>query len=98
MTGPYTMLVRRSQLQYVGICLELNLAACGDTLPEVEKHLSEAIQAYLADVAEHPETVVAATPMMELIEFLQDTQPQGCAAPKKCMLRPFEVHEVPAYA
>ena len=33
---PYTVIIRRSKLEYVGLCLELNVSARGADLPEVE--------------------------------------------------------------
>jgi predicted RNase H-like HicB family nuclease len=94
----YTVMVRKSKLQYVAICLELNVSACGDTLVEVEGNLGEAIQEYLADVKEHPETHVEPIGIAEVIEFLRDTEPEWHATKGKRLLRPFEIHEVPAYA
>lgn len=37
MKKKYTAIIRKSQLEYVAICLELNLSARGETLAEVEK-------------------------------------------------------------
>ena len=99
MKKPYTAIVRKSKYQYVAICLELNVSACGDTLVEVENSLKNAIEAYLEDVNEHPETQVSPITIDELIEFFQDTQPEWHAAlSEDFILRPFEVHEVPSYA
>ncbi len=60
MPKPYTVIVRKSKLQYVAVCLELNVSACGDTLAEVEIALKEAIELYLEDVAAYPETQISA--------------------------------------
>jgi len=99
MKKPYTVIIRKSQLQYVAVCLELNVSACGDTLAEVEENLKNAIELYLEDINNHPETQVTSMTMNELIEFFQDTQPEWHRfLPEKFVLRPFEVHEVPAYA
>jgi predicted RNase H-like HicB family nuclease len=99
MDTKYTAIIRKSKLEYVAICLELNLAARGETLVEVEKNLRTAIELYNEDVIEHPETVVAATTSEELIEFLRDTEPEWYREPADdLILRPLEIHEVPAYA
>jgi predicted RNase H-like HicB family nuclease len=99
MEKKYTAIVRKSKLEYVAICLELNVCARGVDLADVEKNLWEAIELYLQDIQEHPETCVAPISTGELIEFLQDTEPEWHRETgKELMLRPFEVHEVPAYA
>ena len=99
MPNHYTALVRKSKLEYVAICLEVNVSSRGDDLAEVEKNLRTAIELYLADVIEHPETVVSPISTPELIEFLQDTEPDWYKEPGEgLILRPLEVHEVPAYA
>ena len=46
----YTAIVRKSKLEYMAICMELNIAARGDDLSNVEKNLSDAIEVYLKDV------------------------------------------------
>jgi len=95
----YTAIIRKSKIEYVAICLELNLSARGETLAEVEKNLRTAIELYQEDVKEHPETVVSPVSLQELIEFLRDTEPEWYKEPEKgLILRPFEVHEVPSYA
>jgi predicted RNase H-like HicB family nuclease len=99
MEKKYTAIIRKSKLEYVAICLELNLCARGDDLANVEKNLKEAIELYLGDVKEHPETVVSPISTDELIEFLRDTEPEWYKEPGEgLILRPLEVHEVPSYA
>ncbi len=99
MEKKYTAIIRKSKMQYVAICLELNVSACGDDLAEVEKNLRGAIESYLADVQGHLETVVSPISTEELIEFLRDTEPEWYKEPGEgLMLRPLEVHEVPSYA
>jgi predicted RNase H-like HicB family nuclease len=99
MKKKYTAIIRKSKIEYVAICLELNLSARGETLAEVEKNLRTAIELYHEDIKEHPETVVSPISSEELIEFLQDTEPEWYKEQKKgLILRPFEVHEVPSYA
>jgi predicted RNase H-like HicB family nuclease len=95
----YTALIRKSKTEYTAVCLELNVSARGDDLADVEKNLTNAIELYEEDIAEHPETVVAPISPEELIEFLRDTEPEWYREPKRgLILRPLEVHEVPFYA
>lgn len=94
----YTVIVRKSKLEYVAICLELNVSASGVDLADVEKNLKDAIEAYLEDIKEYPETVVEPIPIGELIEFLRDTEPEWHGKLEKTLFfRPFEIHEVPVY-
>ncbi len=95
----YTAIVRKSKLEYVAICLELNVSARGDNLADVEKNLRNAIELYLEDTNEHPETSVSPISTEEFIEFLKDTEPEWYREPAQgLLLRPLEVHEVPSYA
>jgi len=99
MEKKYTALIRKSKLEYVAICLELNLSARGEDLPDVEKNLRTAIELFHEDIKKHPETVVSPISSEELIEFLRDTEPEWYKEPEKgLILRPLEVHEVPSYA
>lgn len=94
----YTAIVRKSELEYVAICLELNITARGSDLEDVERNLRDAIKLYLEDIEEFPETQVSAVTSEELIEFLQDTEPQTQVVRDTGLrLRPFELREVPAY-
>jgi predicted RNase H-like HicB family nuclease len=95
MQEKYTAIIRRSKIEYVAICLELNLSARGEDLADVEKNLRAAIELYQRDIKEHPETVVSPISSEELIEFLRDTEPEGDEKPGK---RPLEVREVLSYA
>lgn len=47
MKKTYTAIVRKSKLEYVAICLELNVSARGEDLVAVEKNLRAAIELYL---------------------------------------------------
>jgi predicted RNase H-like HicB family nuclease len=95
----YTAIIRKSKLEYVAICLELNVSARGDDLPDVEKNLKAAIELYLEDLEKYPETLRSPIPTDELIEFLRDTEPDWYREPSEgLILRPLEVHEVPSYA
>jgi len=99
MKRKYTAIVRKSKLEYVAVCLELNVSARGEDLADVEKNLKSAIQLYLEDVKNHSETVVSPIPTDEFIEFLRDTEPEWYKEPPEGMiLRSLEVHEVPSYA
>ena len=99
MDRKYTAIVRKSRLEYVAVCLELNVAARGVDLSDVEKNLRVAIELYLADTKEHPETIAAPISIDEFIEFLRDTEPEWYREPGEgLILRPLEVHEVPSYA
>jgi predicted RNase H-like HicB family nuclease len=98
MSSKYTAIVRKSKFEYVAVCLELNISARGVDLADVEKNLLSAIELYLEDIAQYPDTVVAPISMEELIEFLQDTEPEWHKETEDhFVLRPFEIHEVPAY-
>ena len=99
MDKDYMVIIRKSKLEYVAICLELNLSARGEDLVDVEKNLRNAIELYLEDIKKFPDTVVSPISTGELIEFLRDTEPEWYKGPKEgLILRPLEVHEVPSYA
>lgn len=99
METKYTAIVRKSRLEYVAVCLEINVSATGEDLASVEKNLRDAIELYLEDVREHPETVVSPIPTKEFIEFIRDTEPEWYREPAEgLILRPLEIHEVPSYA
>lgn len=95
----YTAIIRKSKLEYVAICLELNVSARGEDLVAVERNLRTTIELYLSDIKDHPETVISLISTEALIEFLKDTEPEWYREPAEgLMLRPLEVHEVPSYA
>jgi len=99
MEKKYTAIICKSKLEYVAICLEVNVSARGEDLAEVEKNLKAAIELYLEDTKEHPETAISPISTDELIEFLRDTEPEWYKEPGEgLILRPLEVHEVPPYA
>lgn len=99
MEKKYTAIVRKSRLEYVAVCLELNVSARGQDLADVEKNLRTAIELYLSDIKEFPETVVSPISTEEFIEFLRDTEPEWYKEPGAgLILRPLEVHELPSYA
>jgi len=95
----YTAIIRKSKLEYVALCLELNVSSRGVDLADVEKNLRTAIELYLDDLKQFPETVTTAISAEDLIEFLADTAPEWFTPPPDSMLlRALEVHEVPSYA
>jgi len=99
MKKQYTAIVRKSRLEYVAVCLELNVSARGEDLADVEKNLRNAIELYLEDIKENNETIVSPISVEEFIEFLRDTEPEWYKGPGEgLILRPLEVHEVPSYA
>lgn len=99
MDNRFTAIVRKTQLEYLAICLELNVTARGDTLADVEINLKSAIEIYLEDIQQNPETIVEPVSSSDLIEFIKDTQPEWYQnSNKKLMLHPLEIHEVPCYA
>jgi len=99
MNRQYTAIVRKSRLEYVAVCLDLNVSARGEDLADVEKNLRNAIELYLEDTKEKAGTIVSPMPAEEFIEFLRDTEPEWYKGPEDgFILRPLEVHEVPAYA
>ena len=99
MNRQYTAIVRKSRLEYVAVCLDLNVSARGEDLADVEKNLRSAIELYLEDIKENDGTVVSSISVEEFIEFLRDTEPEWYKGPADgLILRPLEVHEVPSYA
>ncbi len=99
MKKKYTAIIRRSKFEYVAVCLELNLSACGEDLASAEKNLRAAIELYEEDISRHPETVVSSMSSEDLIEFLRDTEPEWYQEPGDGLrIKPLEVHEVPSYA
>ena len=78
--------------------MELNVSASGVDLADTENNLKDAIEAYIEDIKEYLETVVEPITVNELIEFLQDTEPEWHGKLGRTLyFRPFEVHEVPVY-
>lgn len=99
MKKKYTAIVRKSRLEYVAVCLELNVTARGEDLADVETNLRRAIELYLEDIKDRPDTSVSPISTEEFIEFLRDTEPEWYKEPEEgLLLRPLEVHEVPSYA
>ena len=99
MNRQYTAIIRKSRLEYVAVCLDLNVSARGEDLADVEKNLRSAIELYVEDIKENDSTIVSPISVEDFIEFLRDTEPEWYKGPADgLILRPLEVHEVPAYA
>ena len=92
---PYTFIIRKSELEYVAVCVELNVSARGADLPEVQRNLMNAIRDYL-ECAQEESIVVEPMPLDELVEFLRDTSPWGPESLKD--FQALELNEVPVYA
>jgi len=81
-------------MEYVAVCVELNVSARGTDLPEVQRNLKSAIKDYL-EYAQEESISIEPIPLNELVEFLRDTSPWG---PE--LLSDFqavELNEVPVY-
>ena len=75
------------------------LYARGEDLADAEKNLRNAIELYLVDIKENPETAVSPISTEEFIEFFGDTESECYKEPPEILLlRPLEVYEVPSYA
>ena len=83
MEKKYTAIIRKSRLEYVAMCLELNVSARGEDLAAVEKNLRAAIELYLEDIEEFPETIVSHVSTEEFIEFLGTPSLNGIENPPK---------------
>lgn len=91
---PYTFIIRKSKLEYVAVCMELNVSARGSDLPEVERNLMNAIKDYL-ECAQEESTIIEPIPLDELVEFLRDTSPWGPELVGD--FQALELNEVPVY-
>ena len=83
MSEEYTAIVRKSKLEYVAVCLELNVSAQGEDLASVEKNLRNAIELYLEDIRDNPETTVSPISVEAFIEFVRDTEPEWYTGPSE---------------
>ncbi|MCX6029752.1 MAG: hypothetical protein NT169_10680 [Chloroflexi bacterium] len=72
MVQSYTCLVKREGNQYASLCVELDVASCGQTKKAAISGLQDAIETYLAYmVAEGKESeIYRPVPMKELRAFL----------------------------
>ncbi len=73
-TEKLTGVIRKSEKEYVGICLEVNVAARGKTIPEIESNLKVAVNEFL-DYVQETGLEIEPIPIQELIEFLEETSP-----------------------
>ena len=93
----FTSIIRKGEKVYVGVCLEVNVAAQGKDIPDVERNLANAVHELLS-YAEEADIEIEPTSIADVIEFLEDTspiekQPLG-GKPRRSF---HEVIEVPSY-
>ena len=67
----FTSVIRKSEEAYVGVCLEVNVAAQGKYIPDVERNLADAMQELLS-YAEETNMEIEPMSIADLIEFLED--------------------------
>lgn len=91
---PYTVIIRRSVQELVGVCLELNISARGRDLEELEINLKNAIADYL-DYLRDESATASPIPVDELVEFLKDTTPESETPDENQIYRALELNEVP---
>lgn len=75
MSQPYTAIVKQSGSHFVALCLELNVAAQGETLLEARAQLRDAITEYLAYMEEIDRLdEIRPVSVQDLREFLFDDE------------------------
>ena len=91
---PYTVIIRKSVRELVGICLELNVSARGKDLDELEMNLKNAINDYLDYMRDES---IKPTPIRveEIVEFLRDTSPEQKTSRDNRIFRAVQLNEVP---
>ena len=69
---PFTCLVKKEDNQYSSLCVELDVASCGDTNEEAIEGLKNAIQAYFEYMVSEGRgnEIYRPVPMNELRKFL----------------------------
>ena len=92
--GPFTVIIRKSVQELVGVCLELNVSARGKDIDELEINLKNAISEYLDFIGEESLTP-SPIPIEELVEFLKDTAPESENLREERIYRALELSEVP---
>jgi predicted RNase H-like HicB family nuclease len=93
----FTSVIRKSEKAYVGVCLEVNVAAQGKNIPDVERNLTNAVQELLS-YAEETNIEIEPMSIADLIEFFEDTSPiekQPIGDKPQCSFH--EIVEVPNY-
>ncbi len=70
MPSDFTILIKKCELAYVAVCLEINVSAQGETIPETLENLKNAIESYLSVAKEWIE--IDKMPAKDLIEFLEE--------------------------
>ncbi len=68
----YTCLVKKEGAQFASLCLELDVASCGDTVDEAIEGIKNAVDTYLEFMREEgrENEVYRPVPMNELKDFL----------------------------
>ena len=93
----FTSVIRKSEKAYVDVCLEVNVAAQGKDIPDVERNLTNAVQELLS-YAEETNIEIEPMSIADLIEFLEDTSPIEKQSIGDKPRRSFhEVIEAPSY-
>ena len=95
--SPYTAIIRWGEIEYVAVCLELNVSAGGKTIHEAMENLQNAINEYIDCLKDYPDTFVQPIPIQDLIEFLQETSPVERTSPY-LSYRAMKVEEIVDYA
>ena len=68
----YTCLIKKEGKQYVSLCVELDVASCGDTADEALEGLKDAVETYLEFMKDEgrEDEIYRPVPMGELKDFL----------------------------
>lgn len=99
MDKEYTVIIRKTNLSYIAICLELNISSTGDTIEEVEHNLKNAMDIYLEDLSENPKTIVEPISIKDFTEFLKDTESEDEQQKYNMkFFKTFEINNLPVYA
>ncbi|MEW6104387.1 MAG: hypothetical protein AB1630_11340 [bacterium] len=85
MDKQYTIVLKRSEGQYVALCLELMVVGCGDTKEEAMATIKDAICSYL-DATEEGMEATRPVPLEILHDFLKDEEEEPYIMPKMKIL------------
>jgi predicted RNase H-like HicB family nuclease len=69
-SNEFTVVVKRSEAQYVTLCLELGVAGCGDSLEDALADTREAIESYVESMQADNLSPWRPVPVQVLHEFL----------------------------
>ena len=78
-SNEFTVVVKRSDAQYVTLCLELGVAGCGDSLEDALADTREAIESYVESMQADNLSPWRPVPVQVLHEFLAG---EGGESPK----------------